>query len=450
MSGKVGKSRSPSRQAAPHESGSGVASRTRASTENGNSIVGLQHEAGNQAVSQVLSNKARDGRPLDWATRKHMESSFGEDFGSVRLQTGPEAEQSARTVNAAAFTTGEKIALGTAAPDTGSAQGRRLLAHELAHVVQQRRSGGRHSTGVSSQADGFEKDADHAAEVALAGRPVDITAVGAPPLVQRKPPDDPEKHLSPSEVADEELKRSAEGKKAGKEKTPEKEKAAGKEASEKSGGAHRVQITPQQDELGVKPVNSAEFKKKYDDPSVSVHDEPGLPKAFSSAVQSIDPPHMATGAGKTIADNVDVATDSAKHAMWVTDVRLDWHLRTAGFLDVSVIDSSLLKDYERHERGHELIAKRLQQQLAQRMTAELESVLPTQSKPVIGSGKAWEQSAINAIVNKIETVRKRYEKLFDQLEKKADEAWNIQEKETLSKIASAKKHQQFTPGESAP
>jgi hypothetical protein len=110
----------------------------------------------------------------------------------------------------------------------------------------------------------------------------------------------------------------------------------------------------------------------------------------------------------------------------------------------------MLKEYARHERGHELIAKRLQEQLAPRLSADLESALPTESNPVIGSGKNWEQSAINTIVNKIETIRKRYEKLFDQLEERADKAWNEQEKETLSKIAAAKKHEQFTPGESVP
>jgi hypothetical protein len=377
-----------------------------------------------------------------------MESTFGEDFSGVRLQTGPEAEQSARAMNAAAYTTGENIVL--AESKLRTVQAGRLLAHELAHVVQQRRAGSRQGAGVNSPGDQFEKDADQAAQAALQGRPVHIAVGGAPPLVQRKSPDEP-KAPSPSELADEELKKSAGSRKLGKEKASGKEKVQAKEGPEKSGGAQRIHITPLQDEQGVKQVNSAEFKREFESPDTRVHDEPGLPKAFASAVQSIDLPHMPTGAGKRIGDNVELATDSAKHAMWVTSVNLDWRLRTAGFLDISAIDDpSMLKKYTQHERGHELIAKRLQEQLAQRLSAELESALPTASDPVFGAGKNWERNAINTIVNRIETIRKRYERLFDQLEEKADKAWNEQEKEALSEIATAKGHQQFTPGESVP
>jgi len=67
-----------------------------------------------------------------------MEHHFGHDFSRVRVHSGAAAEQSARDVNAHAYTVGHNIAFGASrfAPETNA--GRRLLAHELTHVVQQR------------------------------------------------------------------------------------------------------------------------------------------------------------------------------------------------------------------------------------------------------------------------------------------------------------------------
>jgi len=67
-----------------------------------------------------------------------MESRFGHDFGRVRVHTGGRADQSARAVNALAYTVGHQVVFGARqdAPDTLT--GRQILAHELAHVVQQR------------------------------------------------------------------------------------------------------------------------------------------------------------------------------------------------------------------------------------------------------------------------------------------------------------------------
>lgn len=81
------------------------------------------------------------GEPLDAALRADMEARFGRSFGQVRIHAGPEAGRSALELNANAFTVGSDIAFapGRYAPHTGA--GRRLLAHELAHVVQQQRSG---------------------------------------------------------------------------------------------------------------------------------------------------------------------------------------------------------------------------------------------------------------------------------------------------------------------
>ena len=85
-------------------------------------------------VQEVLGSA---GQPLDTATRSFMESRFGHDFSRVRVHTDEGASQSAEAVRAKAYTLGRDVVFrrGAYAPDTG--EGKRLLAHELAHVVQQ-------------------------------------------------------------------------------------------------------------------------------------------------------------------------------------------------------------------------------------------------------------------------------------------------------------------------
>lgn len=77
------------------------------------------------------------GKPLDAATRDYFEPRFRRDFSRVRIHTDAQAESSARAVNARAYTVGEHMAFasGHYAPHTH--EGRHLLAHELAHTVQQ-------------------------------------------------------------------------------------------------------------------------------------------------------------------------------------------------------------------------------------------------------------------------------------------------------------------------
>jgi hypothetical protein len=81
------------------------------------------------------------GEPLDARTRAFMEPRFGHDFGRVRVHADARAGEAARAVDAHAYTVGEHIAFapGRYAPETPA--GRSLLAHELAHVVQQAEGG---------------------------------------------------------------------------------------------------------------------------------------------------------------------------------------------------------------------------------------------------------------------------------------------------------------------
>jgi uncharacterized protein DUF4157 len=85
-------------------------------------------------VHDVLSSL---GQPLDAGTRAFMEPRFGHDFSGVRVHTDEKAADSARAVNALAYTAGRNVVFGPGqyAPDTIA--GKRLLAHELTHVVQQ-------------------------------------------------------------------------------------------------------------------------------------------------------------------------------------------------------------------------------------------------------------------------------------------------------------------------
>ncbi len=81
------------------------------------------------------------GRQLDPSTRTFMESRFGHDFSSVRIFNDGAAAESARAVSANAYTVGEKIVFNQGRYSPGSPAGNRLLAHELAHVVQQGAAG---------------------------------------------------------------------------------------------------------------------------------------------------------------------------------------------------------------------------------------------------------------------------------------------------------------------
>ncbi|WP_416974851.1 DUF4157 domain-containing protein [Streptomyces sp. 4F14] len=107
------------------------------------------------------------GRPLDDDTRAEMERGLGADFSDVRVHTGEAARRSAAEIDARAYTSGSHVVLGEGGTD------RHTLAHELTHVVQQRRgavSGSDTGQGfqVSDPADKFEREADATASRVVA------------------------------------------------------------------------------------------------------------------------------------------------------------------------------------------------------------------------------------------------------------------------------------------
>jgi hypothetical protein len=94
------------------------------------------HAAAGIAAPAVHSVLQSPGRPLDAATRAFMEPRFGQDFSGVRVHAGSQAADSARQIHARAYTVGRDVVFGSNQFSPSTAEGKKLLAHELAHVVQ--------------------------------------------------------------------------------------------------------------------------------------------------------------------------------------------------------------------------------------------------------------------------------------------------------------------------
>jgi len=136
-------------------------------------MLGLQRAVGNAGASTLVEEErspvhdvvgSGGGSPLDTDTRADMETRFGHDFGDVRVHTDGAAHDSAKSVNAQAYTVGSNIVFQRDKYDPASDGGKHMLAHELTHVVQQR-SGPVEGTDtgggvkVSNPSDRFEREA---------------------------------------------------------------------------------------------------------------------------------------------------------------------------------------------------------------------------------------------------------------------------------------------------
>lgn len=136
-------------------------------------------------VNEVLNSP---GQPLDAATSTFMGSRFGHDFTGVRVHTDSRAADSARSVNALAYTVGQNVVFGTSqyAPNTHA--GKQLLAHELTHVVQQYSQAPSIATkltiGLAGNA--HEQEADRVAERVISGNSPVISLNQAASTIQRQ------------------------------------------------------------------------------------------------------------------------------------------------------------------------------------------------------------------------------------------------------------------------
>jgi hypothetical protein len=166
-----------------------AASAGRAETLSAGALLNLQRLAGNSSVGSLVSEEREEaspvrdvvgsggGSPLDGSTREYMESRMGHDFGDVRVHTGQKADESARSINAQAYTVGNEVVFqsGKYAPETPG--GLHTLAHELTHVMQQKAgpvSGTPAGGGIrlSDPSDAFEQAAERNATAAISGAPV--------------------------------------------------------------------------------------------------------------------------------------------------------------------------------------------------------------------------------------------------------------------------------------
>jgi len=96
------------------------------------------HNVGERAAPSIVHDVlGSSGQPLEQSTREFMESRFGHDFGGVRVHITAKASESARALNALAYTVGRDIVFSNNQYQPGTTSGRKLLAHELTHVIQQ-------------------------------------------------------------------------------------------------------------------------------------------------------------------------------------------------------------------------------------------------------------------------------------------------------------------------
>jgi hypothetical protein len=93
------------------------------------------------APPSVHTTLRTSGQPLDADVRAFLEPRFGYDFSQVRVHTNPQAAESAKAVNAHAYTVGQNVVFGAGQYQPHSSAGQKLLAHELTHVVQQANTG---------------------------------------------------------------------------------------------------------------------------------------------------------------------------------------------------------------------------------------------------------------------------------------------------------------------
>ncbi|MFI8835042.1 DUF4157 domain-containing protein [Streptomyces afghaniensis] len=141
------------------------------------------------------------GEALEPSVRTAMETRFGVDFSRIRVHTDAAASESAQAMSARAYTFGHHIAFARGQYAVGTAAGRRLLAHELAHAVQQSRGTGRQAPGALADP-GPEHGAEAAAREAElpGGATVEVAGAYSPGVMRQPAANNP--LLLPAEVVE--------------------------------------------------------------------------------------------------------------------------------------------------------------------------------------------------------------------------------------------------------
>ncbi len=155
----------------------------------------LQRSVGHQAtppaaptVPPIVHDVLRSpGQPLDAGTRAFMEPCFGHDFSQVRIHTDASAAESARAVNALAYTVGRNVVFGSGQYAPKTDDGKRLIAHELTHVVQQSTATPSNKLQLAESDTGYEQEATQMADMLLRrDRPLTYTQLRAPAQIYRQ------------------------------------------------------------------------------------------------------------------------------------------------------------------------------------------------------------------------------------------------------------------------
>jgi len=130
-------------------------------------------------LSNYISSLSSSGQPMSKESRSFFEPKFGHDFSNVKLHTDGVAAKSAQSINALAYTTGNNIVFNSGQYSPESERGKRLMAHELTHVVQQR---------VNVQRNLIQRDGGIGALLAGAGGAIlEADAVAAPEEIATGP-----------------------------------------------------------------------------------------------------------------------------------------------------------------------------------------------------------------------------------------------------------------------
>jgi hypothetical protein len=170
-----------------------------------------------EAVARAIHAKRGSGNRLDDRAQQDIGESMGHDFSDVNVHTDAEADRLNRAVRAEAFTTGRDIFFREGRYDPASNEGRKLLAHELTHVVQQRNAPPKQELTVSDPGDASERQASDVANAVTAASSAPASSVAR----QEAPPEEEEETAARQEAPAEEEEETAARKEAPAEEEEE-------------------------------------------------------------------------------------------------------------------------------------------------------------------------------------------------------------------------------------
>jgi hypothetical protein len=305
-------------------------------------------------VHEVLRSS---GHPLNPDTRSFMEPRFGHNFASVRVHHNSKAAESARAVNARAYTFGQSIVFGTGNFAPATSEGRVLLAHELAHTIQQRN---RSSPPPSSDRSGIIESSASAAGIRVAtGAPLSQVLPACGVGLARAP-------VTPSALDDQqlarELKRATEDLKPGQEPDwwlnalrAEAESRARKRTKTEHERAERVAAERQRADQAA----AAERARRERDAAVAEAVKAGMPSAEPADTDEDEVPvtPMALDPRTASRNLPKVDRESAKHVARIKKAAPS-KFDPGGFTDADIyrdyqkrIDQQIEKDREIAKKG---------------------------------------------------------------------------------------------------